>query len=42
MENKQLNVWQAACIITGYSVGGGIMAVAPGKTSIAVYDPKQI
>ena len=27
MKNKQLTVWEAACIITGYGVGGGIMAL---------------
>ncbi len=24
---KQLSVWQAACIITGYGVGSGIMTL---------------
>lgn len=27
MEGKKLSVWQAACIITGYGVGSGIMAL---------------
>ena len=27
MKNKQLTVWEAACIITGYGVGGGVMAM---------------
>lgn len=27
MEKNKLSVWQSACIITGYGVGGGIMAM---------------
>ena len=27
MKSKQLTVWEAACIITGYGVGGGVMAM---------------
>lgn len=27
MEKKQLTTWEAACIITGYGVGGGVMAM---------------
>ncbi|HWQ59404.1 MAG TPA: aromatic amino acid transport family protein [Clostridia bacterium] len=27
MNKKQLTVWEAACIITGYGVGGGILAM---------------
>lgn len=27
MKNKELSVWEAACIITGYGVGGGVMAM---------------
>lgn len=27
LKNKQLTVWEAACIITGYGVGGGVMAM---------------
>jgi len=27
MKNKELTVWEAACIITGYGVGGGVMAM---------------
>ncbi len=27
MEKNKLTVWQSACIITGYSVSGGIMAM---------------
>ena len=27
MKNKDLTVWEAACIITGYGVGGGVMAM---------------
>lgn len=27
MKQKQLTVWEAACIITGYGVGGGVMAM---------------
>ena len=27
MEKNKLTVWQSACIITGYGVGGGIMAM---------------
>ena len=25
--NKQLSVWEAACIITGYGIGGGVMSM---------------
>lgn len=27
MEKKQLSVWEAACIITGYGIGGGVLAM---------------
>ncbi len=27
MKQKQLTVWESACIVTGYGVGGGIMAM---------------
>lgn len=27
MKNKQLTVWESACIITGYGIGGGVMAM---------------
>ena len=27
MKSKQLTVWEAACIITGYGIGGGVMAM---------------
>jgi len=27
MNNKKLTVWEAACIITGYGIGGGVMAM---------------
>ena len=27
MKNKQLTVWEAACIITGYGIGGGVLAM---------------
>jgi len=27
MDNRKLTVWEAACIITGYGVGGGVMAM---------------
>ena len=26
-KNKQLSVWEAACIITGYGIGGGVMSM---------------
>ncbi len=26
-KNKQLTVWEAACIITGYGIGGGVMSM---------------
>lgn len=27
MEDKRLTVWESACIITGYGVGGGVMSM---------------
>lgn len=27
MKNKKLTVWEAACIITGYGIGGGVLAM---------------
>ena len=27
MEKKNLTVWEAACIITGYGIGGGVLAM---------------
>ena len=27
MKEKQLTVWEAACIITGYGIGGGVLAM---------------
>ena len=27
MKSKQLTVWEAACIITGYGIGGGVLAM---------------
>lgn len=27
MEKKKLTVWESACIITGYGVGGGVMSM---------------
>lgn len=27
MKNKELTVWEAACIITGYGIGGGVLAM---------------
>lgn len=27
MKEKQLTVWEAACIITGYGIGGGVLAI---------------
>ena len=39
MEKNKLTVWQSACIITGYGVGGGIMGVVPRRMGIGVYSP---
>lgn len=38
MEQKKLTVWEAACIITGYGVGGGVMAMPylAAKNGLAV------
>ncbi|HWR23419.1 MAG TPA: aromatic amino acid transport family protein [Feifaniaceae bacterium] len=38
MNKKQLTVWEAACIITGYGVGGGILAMPylAEKTSVVL------
>lgn len=27
MKNKQLTVWESACIVTGYGIGGGVLAM---------------
>ena len=27
MKKKELTVWEAACIITGYGIGGGVLAM---------------
>lgn len=27
MEKQTLTVWEAACIITGYGIGGGVLAM---------------
>jgi hypothetical protein len=27
MKSKQLTVWEAACIVTGYGIGGGVLAM---------------
>ena len=27
MDKKRLTVWESACIITGYGVGGGVMSM---------------
>ena len=38
MDRKKLTVWEAACIITGYGVGGGVMAMPylAAKNGLAV------
>ncbi len=38
MDQKKLTVWEAACIITGYGVGGGVMAMPylAAKNGLAV------
>ena len=27
MKNKQLSTWEAACIITGYGIGAGVLSM---------------
>lgn len=27
MKTKQLTVWESACIVTGYGIGGGVLAM---------------